>query len=99
MINHPEFGKFELELDWQFLKDQAREDYIQADVMKLIGDIAGTVVPLELVFPPIDVTRVDETDEIIKALRDAGASGTHESPCTPSASTSTPRSRISKPRR
>lgn len=79
-IDHEAFGKFELELDWQFLKDQAREDNIQEDWMKLIGDIAGTVVPLEVVFPPIEVDRLEETNEIIRALREAGASGTHDSP-------------------
>lgn len=80
LIDHPEFGKFELELDWQFLKNQAREDNIQADLMKVIGDIAGTVVPLEVVFPPIEATRLEETNNIVKALRDAGASGTRDSP-------------------
>lgn len=79
-IAHPEFGDFELELDWQFLKEQAREAYMQDDVMKIIGDIAGTVVPLEVVFPPIDANRLDITNDIVKVLHDAGASGTHSSP-------------------
>lgn len=79
-IEHPEFGDFTLELDWQFLKEQAKDGRFEEDVIKRVADIAGLVVPLELVFPPIAFDRIDETDEIVTALREAGASGTAESP-------------------
>ncbi|MEX0943900.1 MAG: amidoligase family protein [Pseudomonadales bacterium] len=78
-IVHPDFGEFTLELDWQFLKQQAKADLIEDDVVKTIASVAGTVVPLELVFPPIDVTQLDQTNEIVESLIDAGATGTDES--------------------
>lgn len=79
-IDHPDFGEFTLELDWQFLKEQAREGRFEQDMIKRVADIAGLVVPLELVFPPIAFDRIDETDAIVKALRTAGAQGTAQSP-------------------
>lgn len=78
-IAHPDFGDFTLELDWQFLKQHARNDAMEPDLVKTIAAVAGTIVPLELIFPPIDVSRLDETNDIVKALARAGASGTDDS--------------------
>lgn len=79
-IHHQEFGEFMLELDWQFLKQQAKEQLLDKDIMRIVGEIAGVIVPLELVMPPIPLSSIDMTNDIVTALRSAGASGTDDSP-------------------
>lgn len=78
ITNHT-LGDFTLELDWQFLKDQARETASDSELIKLVADLAGTVVPLELICPPIPADKIDSLDSTIEALRNAGAKGTDES--------------------
>lgn len=78
-ISSESLGDFTLELDWQFLKDQARANTDASDLIRFVADIAGTVVPLELVCPPIETHRVKELDGVIEALRRAGAKGTNDS--------------------
>jgi len=41
-----------------------------------IASIAWQIVPLEIVTPPIPLDRLDEVDDLVAALRDAGAHGT-----------------------
>ncbi|MEX2489904.1 MAG: amidoligase family protein [Pseudomonadales bacterium] len=79
IITNNALGDFTLELDWQFLKDQARETGSDNEFIKVIAELAGTVVPLELVCPPIAVNEISALDDTIDALRSAGAKGTDDS--------------------
>jgi hypothetical protein len=87
-----ELGDFGIELDAELLKnrgyqkqlnnmgfdigDGERRDQIEA----VISRIAGLVVPLELVGPPVPVADLDRMDQIRQRLHQAGAKGTNSSP-------------------
>lgn len=79
IITNHSMGDFVLELDWQFLKDHARETASDSELIKFVADLAGTVVPLELICPPIPVNQIHSLDSSIDALRKAGAKGTDDS--------------------
>ena len=79
IVSNSELGDFRLELDWQFLKNQARDNPEESELIKLVADLASTVVPVELVCPPIDIDRIDVLDDVIARLREAGAKGTDDS--------------------
>lgn len=76
-------GDFNIEVDWKFLKEQARSSAKKdtADDWTIaLRDLATAVVPLELVCPPIALERLHELDALVAALRDGGAKGTATSP-------------------
>lgn len=77
-----DLGTFNIELDWDFLKRQARES-VESDSPKEwlepLSVAAATVVPVEVVCPPIPIDQLDRLTPMIDALRDAGAVGTDES--------------------
>ena len=77
-------GKFNIELDWDFLKRQSRkaEDAQEgsAEWMDLLSRAASLMVPLEVVCPPIDIDELDRLDGMVSGLRQAGAVGTENSP-------------------
>jgi hypothetical protein len=85
-------GEFRVELDADLLKSgQYRKllsdfgiDIGEGDereqIESLISRVAGLIVPLELVGPPVPWTELEALDEIRARLRDAGARGTHSSP-------------------
>lgn len=78
-IKNERLGDFHLELDWQFLKDQAKQEENDNELISLAADLASKVVPIELVCPPIDIDNLDSLQATIDALRAAGAKGTDDS--------------------
>lgn len=75
-------GQFTVELDWDYLKRKAAEEAREEDGGKWLDamtTVAGLLVPLEIVCPPVPVTRLHELDSLVQALRDAGAVGTDKS--------------------
>ncbi len=82
VLQTPEYGKFKVELDWEFLKDAALDAKLNGDGhewVDFLHQIALSVVPLEVVSPPFSFDQLDQLDELIPALRDAGAKGTDDS--------------------
>ncbi len=78
-----DLGAFNIELDWDFLKRKAAETGAQEDSAEwvdLLGQAAAQLVPMEVVCPPVAVTRLDELQGMVQALRAAGARGTEDSP-------------------
>jgi len=81
-LTSTEFGKFNIEIDWAYLKSKAakesgpNEDRTWVD---LLSRVAPLLVPIEVVCPPIAVTRLNELLPMVDALREAGAVGTEES--------------------
>ena len=76
-------GEFNVEVDWKFLKDQARssaERGADGDWTVALRDLATAIVPLELVCPPIPIRQLHELDRLTDALRNGGAKGTATSP-------------------
>lgn len=77
-------GDWQIELDFKLLKRLGRE---QRDAGTLAGDMGNSaeealkwlsenLVPLELVSPPLPMRRLDEIEQLIATLREAGAKGT-----------------------
>ncbi|MEQ8517328.1 MAG: amidoligase family protein, partial [Chromatocurvus sp.] len=74
-------GTFGIELDWEFLKQQAEATGgdLPEDWVGLLSQAAELVVPVEVVCPPIPLNRLDELLPLTRALREAGAEGTASS--------------------
>ncbi len=73
-------GDFAVEIDWDYLKREAREDEEPKPHLEWLSSAASLLVPIEIVCPPIAMDRLEILDPIIKGLRDAGARGTEDSP-------------------
>lgn len=81
-LEHAELGKFNIEIDWAFLKRMAAEsgdDKPDRDWLEYLSQAAALLVPIEVVCPPIPLPRLDALEAVIEALRQAGAVGTEES--------------------
>lgn len=75
-------GVFQVEIDWTLLKDVASasaNDSKSVPFLEQIGNLATTLVPVEVVAPPIPVDNLYRLDSLVNALRCAGATGTGES--------------------
>ncbi len=87
-------GDFLVELDLRLLhRNKAKEakaagsddefarflDDLDRELTKAAGDIAGLLVPCEIACPPIPFDELDEIEDLIAGLRDAGATGTDSS--------------------
>ncbi len=73
-------GKFNIEIDWEFLKRKAAQDDSDfEDLLEVLSQAAALLVPIEVVCPPIPLSRLDVLEPMIAALREAGAVGTEES--------------------
>lgn len=87
------FGDFTIELDADYLKEMAEvlgfreESSRDGEIMELIEKTskdaltkaAETLVPWEIVSPPIAFSALEEFDTLIPVLREAGAIGTRDS--------------------
>ncbi|MCF7480890.1 amidoligase family protein [Vibrio sp. J1-1] len=82
VLHTPEYGKFKVELDWEFLKNTALDAKVKDDGhewVDFLHQLASSVVPLEVVSPPIPLDKLEKLDELIPVLRKAGAKGTDDS--------------------
>jgi hypothetical protein len=83
VVKHPDLGKFEIEVDWRYLKETAHEQQITEgsdNWVKLLREVARLMVPVEVVAPPIPMTQLPQLEGLIDQLRLAGAQGTGDSP-------------------
>jgi len=82
-IDVPGSGHFNVEIDSQFIKDKAREVAGQkgggVDWIDPLSRAATLLVPVEVVCPPLPLTRLEELHALTDALREAGARGTEDS--------------------
>jgi len=76
----PTFGKFAVELDWDYLKRKAAKT-AEEEVgwVDTLSQVAAFLVPVEIACPPISIAKLDSLEPMVAALRDAGAVGTEES--------------------
>lgn len=82
MSLHHAQGRFNIEIDWDFLKRQASESGAKEGGdgwLDLLSQVAALVVPIEVVCPPLPLDRLGMLHALVSALRDAGARGTEES--------------------
>ncbi|MBM9536071.1 amidoligase family protein [Desulfobulbus alkaliphilus] len=87
-VTNSRYGTFHIELDASLLKDHAYLDYLakigiepqdleeQKDIESTLSRLARSVVPSEVVAPPIPVTALAEMDTLRQRLHQAGAKGT-----------------------
>ena len=87
-----ELGDFGIELDADLLTSRKYQQHLselgieigegetRENIEALISRVAGLVVPLELVGPPIPWSQLKRLDAIRRKLHKAGARGTHGSP-------------------
>ncbi|WOJ92593.1 amidoligase family protein [Congregibacter variabilis] len=74
-------GTFKVEVDWAFLK-RISEEYAQDDDpqwLESLSKLATSLVPIEVVCPPIPIQNLNVLNSISAGLRAAGAVGTEES--------------------
>lgn len=79
-------GDWLVELDFELLKQLGREEHDTDTLAGGIGEsteealkwLATPLVPLEVVSPPLPMGRLDEVEDLIEDLRDAGARGTSD---------------------
>jgi len=91
-VTNTELGDFHIELDADVLKNRGYQKHLEEvgidigegqareNLEQVISRIAGLIVPLELVGPPVAWTRLEVLDQIRLKLHEAGARGTHSSP-------------------
>lgn len=72
-------GEFRIEVDWEFLKRQARNEDGNQEYLEIVRDLATQIVPVEVVCPPIALNRLDRLDPLVNALAARGAKGTKDS--------------------
>ncbi len=79
-------GEWRVELDFNLLQRLGREerraevllDEIRASAEDVLKRLADPIVPLEVVSPPLPMSRLHEVETLIEALREAGARGTSD---------------------
>ena len=77
-----ELGEFSIELDWDYLQRTAAESAEKQEDgrwLDLLSKTAAFLVPLEVVCPPIPLTKLEQLQPLVAGLRKAGARGTEES--------------------
>lgn len=81
-------GDWQIELDFAFLKSLGRRerhdddlgDAVEGLAEDLLRMVAERIVPVEVVSPPLPLSRLAELNAIIQRLRAAGARGTADDP-------------------
>lgn len=85
------FGTFTLELDAQLLREKKYEKFLKSIGIDLktfknietieghLKDIASSVVPFEIITPPIPISKMDNLNRLIDALRALNVKGTGSS--------------------
>ncbi len=79
-------GDWVVELDFNLLKKMGREERrsgtlegdLENSVEEMFAWAAESVVPLEIVSPPLPLQRLAQVEELIAVLRDQGAKGTSD---------------------
>ncbi|MDZ7791105.1 MAG: amidoligase family protein [Xanthomonadales bacterium] len=91
-VRRTRLGDFRVELDADLLKSRQYQKMLadfgidigegdeREQIESVISRVAGLIVPLELVGPPVPWTELNALDDIRARLQRAGARGTHASP-------------------
>lgn len=79
-------GDWIVELDFELLKKMGRQEHaldtlsgeLNESAEVILKTVSLPLVPLEVVTPPLPLDRLDEVEQLIVRLRDAGARGTSD---------------------
>lgn len=77
-LDHPELGAFEIYLDMAGSHPSQGASESEVAARKALGDVMQTVVPVELVCPPVAPDQLSQIQQICDRLEAAGARGTRE---------------------
>lgn len=90
-ITDTDYGDFRVELDARILRKMAEEnildrlginleeDSIRKSIEEVVDKMARSVVPLEIVMPPVTIDELDKMEQLRTALQEHKAEGTHVS--------------------
>ncbi|RUO27962.1 amidoligase family protein [Aliidiomarina sanyensis] len=81
-VSGDDAGDWVIEFDYSYLKKLGREEHQeewQKSAEKGLAWIAESVVPVEIVSPPLPLSRLEEVETLIEQLREAGAKGSSNS--------------------
>lgn len=90
-VNQTSFGSFKLELDAQLLRDKKYEEIFEKlgiDISSYkkresledsLKDLASSIVPFEIITPPIQLSKMEELNKLVDELRAHKAKGTGSS--------------------
>ena len=90
-VKDTQFGTFKLELDAQLLREKKYEKVLNSlgvdiasfknikNIEDALKDIASSVVPFEIVTPPVTLTQMDHLNKLVHKLREMKAKGTGSS--------------------
>ncbi len=86
-VKNTEFGTFRVELDAQILQKMARQNMdvtfdeqgLRKSIEDVVDKLAKTVVPIEVVMPPVKVSELEKLEELRKKLQENKAKGTDTS--------------------
>lgn len=82
VISGDSAGDWIIEFDYDYLKKIGREelqDNWRDSAEKSLAWVAEAVVPVEIVSPPLPLSRISEVEELLADLRKAGAKGSSDS--------------------
>ncbi|MGF1473938.1 MAG: amidoligase family protein [Geminicoccaceae bacterium] len=85
-IEGTELGDVEVELDLRYAHEPEEgitrwiSEDADEEIRKVIGNIGENLVPTEIACPPVTLDKVEQLEELVRALRKAGAEGTRASP-------------------
>ena len=84
-------GDFQVEADSAFLKEKRHEKYLKAlgvtspdsrlahGVTDALSHLAGTLIPFEIIMPPLKITELDAVERVREQLQKHSAKGTRSS--------------------
>lgn len=80
-------GRWRIELDFELLKELGRRergedlgDVVHELAEDALRSLAERVVPVEVISPPLPMSRLSGVNDLIRHLREAGARGTRDDP-------------------
>ncbi|MCC5855954.1 MAG: amidoligase family protein [Idiomarina sp.] len=79
-LNGAEEGDWVIELDFDLLQkmasDKRNKSALSDNIEQLLGHISAPLVPLEIVSPPLPLSKLQDVENLIQTLREEGAQGT-----------------------
>lgn len=90
-VQESEFGTFKMELDAQLLRDKKYEKLLKSvgievddikdkdGIEKKLMEMAATIIPYEIITPPIPISKMSALDRLVDKLREKKVKGTGSS--------------------
>ena len=76
VVRATSIGDVSVELDWSWMQKAGDDGGLIDQTKELLAELGRDVVPTEVVAPPLEGDRIDELDQLVRALAANGAKGT-----------------------